>query len=200
MDLESFQNIDMEDVIKYLTYGRGSWNYRSNTKLPTNFNQAIMFPVAKMWMQFIGIRIVPALNVSNVNETGPVLQEFARTNGLRAPCYPPDMLRLTPTHQDEGDNHEEEGAAQEYPGTEDEYVAYVELQAKQRKDWKKRQQDATITPASSQRLTQAQQEIGERSHPMPTNIEQKEEVPESEEEGEDEEEDGSEEIDFEEGD
>ncbi|MBA0755585.1 hypothetical protein Gogos_005513 [Gossypium gossypioides] len=57
----------MEDVVKYLTQGRGSWNYRPETKLPMSFNQAIMFPVAKMWMQFIGTRIAPALNVSNVN-------------------------------------------------------------------------------------------------------------------------------------
>ncbi|MBA0791008.1 hypothetical protein Gohar_015616 [Gossypium harknessii] len=47
--------------------GRGSWNYRPDTELPTNFNQAIMFLVAKMWMQLIGTRIAPALNVSNVS-------------------------------------------------------------------------------------------------------------------------------------
>ncbi|MBA0613309.1 hypothetical protein Godav_013768 [Gossypium davidsonii] len=41
-------------------------NRRPDTELPTNFNQAIMFPVAEMWMQLICTRITPALNVSNI--------------------------------------------------------------------------------------------------------------------------------------
>ncbi|KAH1096940.1 hypothetical protein J1N35_013861 [Gossypium stocksii] len=57
----------MEDVIKYLTQGKGNWNYRLDTRLLTNFNQAMTFPVTKMWLQFIGTRIAPTLNVSNVN-------------------------------------------------------------------------------------------------------------------------------------
>lgn len=66
-DLEKLENIDMDSVIKYLSQDRGSWNNRLDTRLPTNFNQAIVFPVAKMWLQFIGKRIAPALNVSNIN-------------------------------------------------------------------------------------------------------------------------------------
>ncbi|KAH1039089.1 hypothetical protein J1N35_040832, partial [Gossypium stocksii] len=54
-------------------------------------------------------------------ETGPILQELARMNGLRALSHPLDMLRLTPTHQNEGPNLEKEYVAQEYPETEDEY-------------------------------------------------------------------------------
>lgn len=67
IDLEMFRNIDMEEVIKFLTQGRGSWNYRPDTRSSSNFNQAVMFPVAKIWMQFLGTRIVLTLNVSNVN-------------------------------------------------------------------------------------------------------------------------------------
>ncbi|MFQ6636536.1 hypothetical protein Gotur_012606 [Gossypium turneri] len=33
-----------------------------------------------------------------LQETGPVLQEFARMNGLRAPNYPPYMFSLTTNH------------------------------------------------------------------------------------------------------
>ncbi|MBA0717517.1 hypothetical protein Golax_005327, partial [Gossypium laxum] len=44
------------------------------------------------------------------------------------------------------------------------FQQYIELQAKQIKEWNKRQQDATTTPVSSKRLTQAQQEVGESSH------------------------------------
>ncbi|MBA0635103.1 hypothetical protein Godav_024906 [Gossypium davidsonii] len=32
-------NIDMQDVIKYLTQGKGSWNYRPDTGIPINFSQ-----------------------------------------------------------------------------------------------------------------------------------------------------------------
>ncbi|KAK5825338.1 hypothetical protein PVK06_020161 [Gossypium arboreum] len=66
-DLEKFQNIDMEDVTKYLTQDTSRWNYMADAELPTNFNQAIMFFVVKIWMQFISTRIALALNVSNVN-------------------------------------------------------------------------------------------------------------------------------------
>ncbi|MBA0820322.1 hypothetical protein Gohar_027922, partial [Gossypium harknessii] len=38
---------------------------------------------------------------------------------------------------------------------------YIELRAKQIKDWKKQQQEATTTLTSSHRLTRAQQEIDE---------------------------------------
>ncbi|KAK5820029.1 hypothetical protein PVK06_025073 [Gossypium arboreum] len=56
-----------------------------------------------------------------MQEIGTILQEFIRMNGLRTPSYPPNLFRLTLTHQDEGANLEEEGVAQEYPRTEDEY-------------------------------------------------------------------------------
>ncbi|MBA0853848.1 hypothetical protein Goshw_022790 [Gossypium schwendimanii] len=34
---------------------------------PVSFHQAIMFPEANTWIQFVCTQIVPALNVSNVN-------------------------------------------------------------------------------------------------------------------------------------
>ncbi|MBA0636626.1 hypothetical protein Godav_026049 [Gossypium davidsonii] len=37
-----------------------------------------------------------------MQETGPMLQEFVRMNGLRTPSYPPGIFRPTPTHQNEG--------------------------------------------------------------------------------------------------
>lgn len=48
IDLNTFKDIEMKDVVRYLTQGRGTWNYRLDTTLPTNFNQVIMFLVAKM--------------------------------------------------------------------------------------------------------------------------------------------------------
>lgn len=67
IDLNKFRDINMDDVVKYLTKGRGKWIYKPYIWLSTNFNQEIMSSVAKMWMQFIGARITLALNVSNVN-------------------------------------------------------------------------------------------------------------------------------------
>ncbi|KAH1121674.1 hypothetical protein J1N35_004834 [Gossypium stocksii] len=45
-----------------------------------------------------------------MQETGLLLQEFTRVNGLHAPNYPLDMFSPTSTHQDEKGNLEEEGA------------------------------------------------------------------------------------------
>ncbi|MBA0552065.1 hypothetical protein Golob_022907 [Gossypium lobatum] len=70
----TFEVMDMESIIKYLTENRGEWNLLQDTGLPTNFNQAIMFPIAKMWMPFICTKITPTLNVSSYfvvwNSTG----------------------------------------------------------------------------------------------------------------------------------
>ncbi|MBA0638693.1 hypothetical protein Godav_024830 [Gossypium davidsonii] len=40
---------------------------------PNLFNQAIMFPEAKIWIEFVCTRIVPTLNVYNVNTFQAVL-------------------------------------------------------------------------------------------------------------------------------
>lgn len=50
IDLDTFKDIEMDVIVKYLTQGRGIWNHKSDTKIPTNLNEAIMFPVAKIWM------------------------------------------------------------------------------------------------------------------------------------------------------
>ncbi|MBA0803466.1 hypothetical protein Gohar_013675 [Gossypium harknessii] len=127
--------------------GKGSWNYRPDTELPTNFNQAIMFPIAKMWMQFIGTRIAHALDVSNVKVFRVVLLygilqqknlcralDLSRDETVHAKpkswtFHPPSRnSSMSPsrganepnlTHHDEGVNLEEESTAQEYLGMED---------------------------------------------------------------------------------
>ncbi|MBA0865438.1 hypothetical protein Goshw_012172 [Gossypium schwendimanii] len=67
------EDIDMDSIINFLTEGRGEWKYRASTNIPVSFHQAIMFPKAKMWIQFVCTRIVPALNVSNVNTFREIL-------------------------------------------------------------------------------------------------------------------------------
>lgn len=49
-NLNTFKNIYMDDIVKYLTNRRSIWNQRPDIGLPTNFNQVIIFPVVKMWM------------------------------------------------------------------------------------------------------------------------------------------------------
>lgn len=56
-----------------LTNGRGEWKHRSGTDIPTSFNQAIMFPMEKLCMQFLWTRITLALNISNVNTFRAIL-------------------------------------------------------------------------------------------------------------------------------
>lgn len=42
----------MENVINFLTKGRGEWKCHPGIDIPTSFNQVMMFPVAKMWIHF----------------------------------------------------------------------------------------------------------------------------------------------------
>ncbi|KAH1031833.1 hypothetical protein J1N35_044007 [Gossypium stocksii] len=63
----------MDSAINILTEGRDEWKYYVGTNILEYFHQAIMFSKAKMWIQFICTRIVPALNVFNVNTFRAVL-------------------------------------------------------------------------------------------------------------------------------
>lgn len=67
MDIYYFCDIDMDAIVDYLTKERGIWKCQPNMNFPLSFNQAIMFPISKMWMQFLCTRITPTLNVSDVN-------------------------------------------------------------------------------------------------------------------------------------
>ncbi|MBA0776161.1 hypothetical protein Gotri_011199 [Gossypium trilobum] len=57
----------MDSIINFLTERRGEWKYRASTYILVSFHQAIMFPKAKIWIQFICTQIVLILNVCNVN-------------------------------------------------------------------------------------------------------------------------------------
>ncbi|MFQ6624184.1 hypothetical protein Gotur_003343, partial [Gossypium turneri] len=52
-DLEHFRDVDMDNIVNFLIEGRGEWKYRSGTNVLVSFHQAIMFPKAKMWIQFV---------------------------------------------------------------------------------------------------------------------------------------------------
>lgn len=46
--------------------GRSEWTRQANSKVPLKFNTTIMFPMAKIWMQFICTCLAPTHNISNV--------------------------------------------------------------------------------------------------------------------------------------
>ncbi|MBA0679438.1 hypothetical protein Goari_011204 [Gossypium aridum] len=72
-DLEYFRDIDMDSIINFFTKGKGEWKYHAGTNITVFFHQAIMFPEAKIWIQFVYTRIMPTLNVSNINTFRAVL-------------------------------------------------------------------------------------------------------------------------------
>ncbi|MBA0824961.1 hypothetical protein Goarm_021592 [Gossypium armourianum] len=70
---KELQDIDMDNIINFFTEGMGEWKYRSSTNVLVSFHQAIMFPEAKIWIQFMCTKIVPTLNFSNINTFRAVL-------------------------------------------------------------------------------------------------------------------------------
>ncbi|MBA0837935.1 hypothetical protein Goarm_010045, partial [Gossypium armourianum] len=58
-DLKEFKNIDIEEILRFLTEGKEMWTYRMGTVIPETFNQELMTPKAKMWMKFVCSRIWP---------------------------------------------------------------------------------------------------------------------------------------------
>ncbi|MBA0810985.1 hypothetical protein Gohar_002925 [Gossypium harknessii] len=50
IDLDKFEDINMKSIVKYLTGNHGEWKLRPDIGLLINYNQAIMFPVAKIWI------------------------------------------------------------------------------------------------------------------------------------------------------
>ncbi|MBA0870001.1 hypothetical protein Goshw_006340 [Gossypium schwendimanii] len=43
----------MDSIINFFTEGRGEWKYHTGTNITVSFHQVIMFPEAKMWIQFV---------------------------------------------------------------------------------------------------------------------------------------------------
>ncbi|MBA0841145.1 hypothetical protein Goarm_003654, partial [Gossypium armourianum] len=50
IDLKEFENIDTEEILRFLMEGKEMWTYRMGTTIPEMFNQELMTPKAKMWM------------------------------------------------------------------------------------------------------------------------------------------------------
>ncbi|MFQ6661155.1 hypothetical protein Gotur_029402 [Gossypium turneri] len=161
--------------------GAGEWKCHPGTDIPTFFNQAIMFPKAKMQIQFLCTSIALALNVSNVNtfqaRVGVFFPHLVTTICKRAGVSMACMEQsMKPSQSIIGDML---------------YTQYIKLRAKQIKEWNKSQQEMMAASASSQRKEKSttQHEIEQEGE------EQKSEEEEGTKEGEE-----DDEMDFEEDD
>lgn len=56
----------MDGIIDYLVERRGKWTRKANTQVLLKFSTTIMFPMAKMWVQFVYTRLAPIHNASNI--------------------------------------------------------------------------------------------------------------------------------------
>ncbi|MBA0608989.1 hypothetical protein Godav_021130 [Gossypium davidsonii] len=107
-DLEYFWDIEMDNIINFFTEEMGEWKYRSSTNVLVSFHQAVMFPEAKIWIQFMCTKIWleggHLISSSSdgfmqkdgwMQESGPIFQEFARQNSIWVPNHTPDMFGPT---------------------------------------------------------------------------------------------------------
>ncbi|MBA0575783.1 hypothetical protein Golob_024797, partial [Gossypium lobatum] len=51
-DLKEFENIDTEEILRFLMEGKEIWTYRKGIAILESFNQALMMLKAKIWMKF----------------------------------------------------------------------------------------------------------------------------------------------------
>ncbi|MBA0749361.1 hypothetical protein Gogos_003305 [Gossypium gossypioides] len=66
-DLKEFRNIDIEEVLRFLTARKEMWTYRMGITIPKTFNQELMTPKANMWMKFVCSRIWPITKMSEIS-------------------------------------------------------------------------------------------------------------------------------------
>ncbi|MBA0755126.1 hypothetical protein Gogos_005607 [Gossypium gossypioides] len=69
VDMKEFKNIDMEEILRFLTKGKERWTYRMGTTISDTFNQELMTRKAKMWMKFVCSRIWPTIEMTKI---GPI--------------------------------------------------------------------------------------------------------------------------------
>ncbi|KAK5794120.1 hypothetical protein PVK06_035325 [Gossypium arboreum] len=71
----------MDSTIKFLIEGRGVWKCHPGTDIPTSFNQVIMFPEEKIWIQFLYTRVAPTLNQN-------IIRVLNHTPNMFGPAHP----------------------------------------------------------------------------------------------------------------
>ncbi|MFQ6640860.1 hypothetical protein Gotur_015704, partial [Gossypium turneri] len=67
VNVPEIKNIDIEEILRFLTEGKEMWTYRMGTVILDTFNQELMTPKAKMWMKFVCSRIWPITKMSKIS-------------------------------------------------------------------------------------------------------------------------------------
>lgn len=63
----------MEEVLRFLMEDKKVWKYQIDTTIPKTFNQALMTPRAKIWMNFVCLRIWPTTNLFDISPVQAIL-------------------------------------------------------------------------------------------------------------------------------
>ncbi|MBA0570342.1 hypothetical protein Golob_004014 [Gossypium lobatum] len=66
-NLKEFKNVDMEEVLRFLTEGKEVRKHKTGTTVPKTFNQALMTLRAKIWMNFVCLRIWPIADLFDIS-------------------------------------------------------------------------------------------------------------------------------------
>ncbi|MBA0781903.1 hypothetical protein Gotri_002784 [Gossypium trilobum] len=166
--------------------GKGEWKCHPSTEIPTSFNQAIMFLVAKMWIQFLCRQIALALNISNVNTfraillyailqrkhvyIGTWIYNYMKrcVSGQKVRIFFPHLVTTlykracVPMEKFEQSMKPSRSIIGDTL-----YTQYMELRQKQIIYWNKCQKEKMDVPKSSPKKEKliARQEIGEKNHP-----------------------------------
>ena len=76
-----FADIDYERLIQELTHNQGVWRHQPSTSDFTTFQMHSLMPVAKVWYNFLCVKIKPSLHLSTVTKVRAILL-YAMTKGF----------------------------------------------------------------------------------------------------------------------
>ena len=77
-----FANTDYERLMQELTHCQGVWKHQPSTGDFTTFQMHSLTPVAKVWYNFLSIKIKPTLHLSTVTKDKTILL-YAMTKGFQ---------------------------------------------------------------------------------------------------------------------
>ncbi|MBA0736585.1 hypothetical protein Gogos_010121, partial [Gossypium gossypioides] len=63
----------MEEILRFSIEGKEILTYGIGTEIPETFNQELMTPRVKLWMEFVCQRIWPIVDLSNINPVQAIL-------------------------------------------------------------------------------------------------------------------------------
>ena len=77
-----FADTDYERLMQELTHGQGVWKHQPSTGDVTTFQMHSLTPVAKVWFNFLCVKIKPSLYLSTVTKDRAILL-YTMTKGFQ---------------------------------------------------------------------------------------------------------------------